>query len=287
MRQIPLPTKKPIFAWVAAQTCHEPLQATEYYLKKCSHIQNGPRRTFCGMANALDDMTLNISQAFQDAGIWEDTLLIFTADNGGLPSGAGNNFPLRAGKTTLWEGGLRAVGFVRGAGIPEKVKNTTSNVLMHATDWFPTLIRGVVGGTTEDSLPLDGINQWPALTQGVPTERVEILHNLDQMNKFSALRSGKWKIVVGRQEFADWYPLPPAKPIPAPYTNVVGLFDISTDPNEENDVALQYPDIVQTLLARLDYYRSVAEKPWYPDADPLSDPKYFNGTWSPWRVLGI
>jgi len=232
---------------------------------------------------ALDDTIANVTQAFRDAGIWDDTLLIFTTDNGGHPPTSGSNWPLRGGKNTLWEGGVRGTSFIRGAGIPAKLQNTTNLSLMHAIDWFPTIITGVLGESTNDSKPLDGVNQWASLTQGVPSGRTEILLNLDRETNFTALRYENWKIVVGAQAYDGWFPLAPELPISPAKDNTVSLFDLSIDPNEKNDVSVQNLDMVEKLLARIESYSQTAVHSIRPKDDPRADPDNFNGAWSPWE----
>jgi len=262
------------------------LEADQVFLDKCASIKNVSRRNFCGMAQALDEMLLNVTQAFKDAGIWDNTLLIFSTDNGGQPYAGGNNWPLRGGKNTLWEGGVRGTSFVRGFGIPARMQNTTNNSLMHATDWFPTIIRGVLGQNTNDSLPLDGFDQWPSITQNIPSPRIEILHNVDILANFSALRLGNWKIHVRPDDYlTGWYTLPPSLPIYPTINAPINLFDLSEDPREEINVYDSNPEIVSMLLARLEYYRSVALTPDFPPDDPLANPDLHNGTWTPWITL--
>lgn len=93
-----------------------------------------------GMLSALDESVGKVFWALRQKLILEDTIVVFTSDNGGaaggFDQGVGSNWPLRGSKATLWEGGVRAVGFVWNAKI---VKGRVAHQLMHVTDWLPTL----------------------------------------------------------------------------------------------------------------------------------------------------
>ena len=78
--------------------------------------------------------------AYKKYDFWNRTVLIFSSDNGGSTKAGASNWPLRGDKGTLYEGGIRSVGFVHSPLFPVGQMGTTSNSLMHVTDWFPTIM---------------------------------------------------------------------------------------------------------------------------------------------------
>merc|ERR1712157_620066 len=115
------------------------------------------------MLSAADEGIANVTEAFKRAGIWENTLVIFTTDNGGPTEACAvqgsSNFPLRGGKCSVWEGGTLGDGFVSGPalrslGIPTKQRLPH---LFHVVDWLPTLAELI--GVSPQGKELDGISQ--------------------------------------------------------------------------------------------------------------------------------
>eukprot|EP01044_Picomonas_judraskeda_P000316 COSAG03_NODE_14_length_22296_cov_10.813128_6_plen_320_part_00 len=127
------------FAYVAHEAVHGPLEVPYSYIEgPCEQLvpaDHPSRRIYCGMVRAADESLRNISETYQKLGIWEQTITILSADNGGNVNDGGNNYPLRGNKATAWEGGVRGIGFVSGAGISPKMAGTVSHAILHVTDW--------------------------------------------------------------------------------------------------------------------------------------------------------
>ncbi len=202
---------QPTFAYFAHESNHAPMQVPRPYLERnrCPEIAADEfpvRRMLCGMMTAVDDSISNLTRAYQELGIWEKTVVIFSTDNGGNTDTGGNNYPLRGNKATTFEGGVRGVGWV-GGGWPSVRRAAVSNALMHVSDWYPTIVNGIAGlpiGIPADGTPkLDGISAWDAITGRGPSNRTEILLNLNPTGKSplvpgqGAIRVGKWKLLHG------------------------------------------------------------------------------------------
>ena len=100
-----------LFIYMALQVVHDPQQVPDEYLNLYPSTMYSNRRSMDAMASLMDNAVMNITNILKSTGIWNDTILLFTADNGGctgVDSKSGNNWPLRGGKHSDFEGGVRA-----------------------------------------------------------------------------------------------------------------------------------------------------------------------------------
>ncbi|KAK3874492.1 hypothetical protein Pcinc_020577 [Petrolisthes cinctipes] len=201
----------PMFLYLPFQSVHAPLQVPDNYTHPYSHIKNHARRIKLGMVTAMDEAVGRVVAALKETGHYNNSIIVFTTDNGGPTVSGGNNWPLRGNKTTLWEGGTRGPAFVHSPLLPHPGR--TSNQMVHVTDWFPTLAR-VGGGTVPHEI--DGVDQWKVLRGDESTTRTHMVYNIDNTTSFvGGVRIGNYKLLVGNPGPGDWTP-PPEGPSTIP-----------------------------------------------------------------------
>ncbi|KAJ8029195.1 Arylsulfatase B [Holothuria leucospilota] len=272
------------------------------------------------MVSALDDAVGEIVSKLKTSGLYNNSVIIFSTDNGGVYQ-LGSNWPLRGAKNSLWEGGIRAVGFVHSpAYIPSCNVGKISQDLIHVSDWLPSLAEGLLEETlpepSDSTKALDGINVWDYFAECFVEEplRNELLHNIDPLylagrvkaNQYSAdgilqvsetfdtsihaaLRVGDMKILTGKQgSLLRKPPLESSSPT-APTETVssdqsVWLFNITADPYELHDLSTEEPELVNELVAKLaDYWESGKRANiLFPQYELEADPGV-RGYWGPWR----
>lgn len=183
--------QKPLFLYLPFNAVHGPLQVPESYTGPYKELP-ARRKTYAGMVAAMDEAVGQVVAALEEQKMLGSTLIVFSSDNGGPNPGAvTDNGPLRGGKGTIFEGGVRVCAFASWPGrIPAgKVVDEP----MHIIDWYPTLLQ-LAGGSLEQKLPLDGKDIWPVLTQGAKSPHEAILLSGTSYGQ-AAVRVGNWKLV--------------------------------------------------------------------------------------------
>ena len=236
---------KPLFLYVPFNGVHSPFQVPDSYLKPYAHLK-GNRQKLAGMLAAVDEAIGQIEAALKQAGRLENTLIVFSSDNGG-PS-PGDNTPLRDFKGSIFEGGTRAAAFATWPGhIPagQRIRQP-----MHMVDWYPTLIKQA-GGSLEQKLPVDGLDIWPMLTKQAASPHDAILSVSTQGPSRAAVRMGDWKLIVDGGA-ADIAPTGKKKGKKAAGKyEAEALYDLSADPSEAKNLAEAQPERVKAMRARL------------------------------------
>ncbi|XP_077558103.1 arylsulfatase B-like isoform X2 [Haemaphysalis longicornis] len=193
----------PMFLLLAHQATHcsygeIPVAAPTENTEKFPYIGNVNRTTYAGMVDSLDESIGSLLEALEEASMLEESIIIFSTDNGAAPEGYhanfGSNWPLRGIKGTVWEGGVRAPAFIWSPRLQRS--GTVSQQLMHITDWLPTLY-SAAGGHPQHLGELDGLDLWRALSRGTRSPRSEILLNIDSERGTAGLRYAEYKLVTG------------------------------------------------------------------------------------------
>lgn len=170
----------------------------------------------------LDDAVGRIAAAVDQYGFNDNTLFLFTNDNGGLQEAF--NRPYRGTKNTTFEGGIRVPCVVRW---PGKVQpGATNDGMMHVVDVFNTLVT-LAGGTLEQDRPLDGINMTDMIFGDQPSPRDEIVIEVSGSVRLPTIRKGSFKLVGD------------------------ALYNLQDDPSETTDVAERHSQLVIQLRERL------------------------------------
>ncbi|CAL1539631.1 unnamed protein product [Lymnaea stagnalis] len=199
-------TDTPLYVYLPFQSVHTPLQVPEKYLALYPNITNTKRRALSAMVTAMDDAVGRVVTALKKRHLYENTLIFFTSDNGGSTPNGGNNYPLRGGKATIFEGGTRVPAFLHGSIL--KNSGSVYNGMIHAVDWFATLLRAV--NINYDDPDQDGVNQWEAINTLGVSKRSEFVYNLDYhplpIEGRSGIRVGDYKLIEGFPGiYQRWY----------------------------------------------------------------------------------
>ena len=245
---------KPFFIDVSFNAVHEPLSVPDSYLQPYAHLKE-PRRTYAGVLSAMDEAIGQIIAALDEKGLRRNTLIIFSSDNGGpAPGVVTDNGSLRAGKTTLYEGGVRAAAFTAWEGHVRP--GVVVKEPLHTVDWYPTVLK-LAGGDLHQKLPIDGLDAWPTITAGKPSPHKEILINASPGK--GSIRMGDWKLVINAS-YSETRAIEAGNTTP-PVVDALELFNLMADPSEKINLSEKRPDKVKELRARYSVLAAQAVPP--------------------------
>lgn len=242
----------PFFLYVPFTAVHLPVKEPQEWLVKVpADITGEVARHYAACIMHLDDSVGKILAALEKNGQRDNTLLVFTSDNGGstaenngpaypaddYPTGRlpGNNTPLRGEKGSVYEGGTRVACV---ATWPGKLKAGRHDAPVQIIDWMPTLC-ALAGHQPKQDLKWDGLNLWPQLAEGAPAP-TRTLYTVAPGFRSRSLRHDPWKLVEhgAKERKTD---------TKAHYE----LYDILADPNELTDLAKEKPEVLAAMKIRL------------------------------------
>jgi arylsulfatase A-like enzyme len=232
---------RPFFLFLSYNAPHTPLQAAREDYEALSGIENHTERVYGAMIRALDRGVGRVMQALRDNGLDENTLVIFTSDNGGawyvgLPD---LNRPYRGWKATFFEGGIRTPFIVRWpARLPAgtRVPGPATHI-----DIFATVAAAAGAPVTHQ---IDGVNLLPFLSaqaRGAPHEML-----FWRSGPYRVVRVGDWKLQVSQTPDRVW------------------LFNLRDDPTEQRDLSAQQPERVAAMRALIDAQNADLPAPLWP-----------------------
>jgi len=235
------------FAYIPTNVPHSPLEVAESFVKPFRNA-GLPEKTakIYGMIKNLDENVGRLMQVLESQGLSRDTIVIFMTDNG--PAGNRFNNGLRAGKGSVYEGGIRVPFFVRW---PRRIRgNTQIDCISAHIDIMPTLL-SVAGLQIPGNLMIDGVDLTPLWTGQIAPENWPQRTIFIQLNK-RILQERYQNVAVIKQDYKlVSYPGSRYDPEFASKFDKakVELYDLSLDPGESRNVVQQFPGIRDRLLA--------------------------------------
>ncbi len=217
---------EPFFLYLAFHAPHGPIQTIDKYYDRFPHVENETLRIYSGMISAVDDWVGAVLAKLREHGLEENTLVIFTSDNGATqPSDVDGkrNAPFIGHKRNLYEGGIHVPFAMQWEGRFNGARTFAQPVM--SIDIFPTVL--MAGGAKDLSeYKLDGVDLLPYVQgekQGAPHEYL-----FWRSGPNAAVRQGKWKLLMAGAD-TTW------------------LSDIEADPAESKNLAVDHPNVVDRL----------------------------------------
>ncbi len=246
---------RPFFLYLAYNAPHTPLQATKADYDALPQIKDHTQRVYGAMIRQLDRRIGDVLQKLKDSGIDQNTLVIFTSDNGGAwyAGIADLNRPYRGFKGTFFEGGIHVPLLMRWPGhiAPGTVRRDVAQHL----DMFAT-IAAATGAPMPTDRPMDSVN----LLGNGPARQLTFWRSGD----YRVVRAGDWKLQVSKRPDKLW------------------LFNLATDPTEQTNLAAQEPQRVAQLRKLIEDHNARMPKPLWPGLleAPIRIDVPLNAPWS-------
>ncbi|MFO1448271.1 MAG: sulfatase [Opitutaceae bacterium] len=268
--------ERPFFAYYSFYDVHTPLMARPDLLRKYEEKrarlglkeawgrehERDVRRVqdhavYAAMVEAMDLAVGKVLAKLDELGLRENTLVIFTSDNGGLSTSEGwptSNLPFRGGKGWMYEGGIREPLLIRWPGVVKP--GEVISIPVSSPDFFPTLLEAA-GARPAPGQRLDGVSLVPVLRGSAVNERALYWHYPHYGNQggapAAAIRRGPWKLIHWAED------------------DRAELFRLDLDPGETTDLAAREPQRVASLRAELSsWQQEVGAK--FPSQNPAYDP---------------
>ena len=245
---------RPFFLYLAFNAVHLPMQATDKYLARFSHITDPQRRTYAAMLSAMDDGVGKTMAALRAARLEENTLIFFFSDNGGPtiyggPNGS-RNAPLKGSKRQTHEGGIRVPFFITWKGRLPAGRVDSRPIIQ--LDVLPTAL-AAAGVSPQPDWKFDGVNLIPFLTNRLTSIPHESLYW--RLGAMVALRQGDWKLV----RMHDGPPREDAAPLSD--LSQAELYNLKDDIGETKNLAVAHPDKVKEMAKVWLAWSAQMEKP--------------------------
>jgi len=232
----------PFFLILSFNAVHDPFQAPKEYFDRIKTEKDSVKRIYLAMTEALDDAFGSVMQKLKSAGLDDNTVILFISDNGGATyTRATDNFPLKGGKCTHFDGGLRVPFFIRYPGIVPRAE--LYHKAVSSLDIFST-IANIANAPLPADRVYDGVNLLPFLND---TSRAphEIFYWRNGYSK--AIRRGNWKLYINDKNHKMF------------------LYDIAHDEEEKYDRSAEQPVIVKELKKELEHWEKTQTiKPAWP-----------------------
>ncbi len=247
-----VPEGEPWFVYLAHDTPHTPLQAKQEDLDRFAHIKDKKRRTMLAMQHCLDENVGKLVQHLKDTGQYDNTLIVFFSDNGGIVDGTSQsiNAPLRGQKSIFFDGGMH-VPFIFTWPDGKLPKGTTYTEPFIALDLLPTFLAAAgspwqIKDGKLDGKIYDGVDLLPYLKGERGDEHPHDTMYWRITHRGAAMRDGDWKLIRTTHATPQ-------------------LYDLSKDVSEVNDLAGEQPQRVRELMIKLaEWEESLEDTPrWF------------------------